>query len=307
MVPQLPEPDRHPSPAPSGWPTVARAAVSPSAAIVTAAGFVIGLAAQGLTLAIVLAVVAWLGRMVVAIARARRPLRRLPLVAIDPYAVSEPWRQYVRQALAARQRFDQAVTKWPAGPLQDRLVLLQPRLGRATEEVWSLAQQGAALDGVVRGVPTGAIRPSIEELSAQLRQVQAERQQASASDRQAALDRSEEAIAAQLRAANQSDAARAAVLDRLRLLTARLDEAVTQLLALGLERPQEGSAEEVAASVDALLDEIGALQQGLKEVEAAASGAEARGPEEIRPGPAGSLPPPAPPASGLPSAPPAPS
>src|SRR6516165_10049107 len=108
MLLQVPEPARHPSSAPKGRSssepdrraTLARAAVSPSAAIVTAAGFLIGLAAQSLTLAIVLAVVGWLGRMVVAIARTRRRGRRLPLVTIDPFAVSEPWRQYVRQAMA---------------------------------------------------------------------------------------------------------------------------------------------------------------------------------------------------------------
>src|SRR6516165_12788368 len=100
MLPQRPDPVRHPGPAPDRRASLARAAVSPSAAIVTAAGFLLGLAAQSLTLAIVLAVVAWLGRMVVAIARTRRRGRRLPLVTIDPFAVSEPWRQYVRQAMA---------------------------------------------------------------------------------------------------------------------------------------------------------------------------------------------------------------
>jgi hypothetical protein len=275
---------------PNAWPRLARAAVSPSAAIVTAAGFLIGLAAQSLTLAIVLAVVAWLGRMVVAIARTRRRGRRLPLVEIDPYAVSEPWRQYVRQALAARQRFDEAVSKWPPGPLHDRLQLLQPRLAQATGEVWTVAQQGAALDGTVRGVPTGAGRPSVEQLSTELRQMQAERQQNPAPDHQAALARSEEAVAAQLRAARRSQTIRDQVLDRLRLLTAQLDEAVTQLLALGLERQTgDGSVEEVAGSVEAVLDEIGALQQGLREVGAASSGTETPG--QVGPGAAGILPP----------------
>jgi hypothetical protein len=287
MLPQVPEPVRHP--------TVARAAVSPSALVVTAAGFLIGLAAQSLTLAIVLAVVAWLGRMVVALAQARRRGRRLPLVTIDPVAVSEPWRQYVREALAAEQRFDQAVAQWPEGPLRDRLALLQPRLRRATGEVWTIAQQGAALDGTVRGVRIGTARPSIDQLSGELRAVQAERQQTSAADRQAALARSEEAIAAQLRAARRSEAVRSDVLDRLRLLTAQLDEAVTRLLSLGLDRPSEaGTVEEVAGSIDALLGEMDALQQGLQAAEAAAAGAGAATagsvPEASSQAPGGALP-----------------
>ncbi len=287
MLPQLPEPVRPPSSVPERRARLARAAISPSAAIVTAAGFLIGLAAQSLTLAIALAVVAWLGRMVVALMQTRR---RLPLVEIDPFAVSEPWRQYVRQSLAARQRFDAAVAQWPPGPLHDRLVFLQPRLGQATAEVWTVAQQGAALDGTVRGVRTGPPRPAIEQLSTELQAIQAERQQNPGADREAALARSEEAVAAQIRAARRSDATRTEVLDRLRLLTARLDEAVTQLLALGLDRPaREGSVEEAAGSVEAVLEEIGALQQGLREAGAAASGVEPPG--EARPGPAGRLPP----------------
>lgn len=290
MLPQRPDPVRHPGPAPDRRASLARAAVSPSAAIVTGAGFLIGLAAQSLTLAIVLAVVAWLGRMVVAIAQTRR---RLPLVEIDPIAVSEPWRQYVRQALAARQRFDEAISKWPPGPLHDRLTMLQPRMGQATEEVWSVAQQGAALDGTVRGVSTGPTRPSSEQLSMELRQIQAERQQSPAPERQAALARSEDTVAAQLRAVHRSETTRAEVLDRLRLLTARLDEAATQVLALGLDRPPgEGSVDEVAGSVEAVLEEMGALQQGLREAGAAASGVQS--PREAPPGPARVLPPPEP-------------
>jgi hypothetical protein len=286
MLPQLPEPVRHPS--------VVRAAVSPSAIILAAAGVGIGLAAGSVTLAVILGAVAWLGRMTYAVYRSRRKRRRLPVVTIDPFAVPEPWRQYVRQALGARQRFDQAVSQWPAGPLHDRLLLLQPRIGQATEEVWAVAQRGAALTGTVRGVPSGAAQPSIVQLSTELRRVQRERQQTEAPDRQATLGRSEEAIAAQLRAARRSEEAQAEVLDHLRLLTARLDEAVTQVAQLGLDqRVGDGAVDQVAGSVDALGEEISALHQGLRAAEAASSGAEA--PVGELPGPAPVLPPVAPP------------
>ena len=67
------------------------------------------------------------------------------------------------------------------------------------------------------------------------------------------------------------------MLDRLRLLTARLDEAVTQLLELGLEQAGgavEGSADAATGSIDALLDDIAALHEGLREAGAASSGAD---------------------------------
>ena len=84
-------------------------------------------------------------------------------------------------------------------------------------------------------------------------------------------------MAAQLRAARRTDEVTGELLDRLRLLTARLDEAVTQLVELGLEptgTAVEGSADAATGSLDALLDDISALHEGLREAGAASSGAQ---------------------------------
>jgi hypothetical protein len=257
---------------------VGRAAVSPSAFVVAAAGVGIGLLAQSVVLAVVLGLGAWLVRLLVAALRAgpRRP--RLPVVTIDPYAVPEPWRQYVRQAQSAQQRFDSSLATWPEGPLKDRLLMLQHRLHEGVNEVWVVAQRGAALGGTV----AGKSQRSVVQLSAELRQVQAEQQRTPAAHpadpgRRQALARSEEAIAAQLRAAHRTEEAKAEVLDRLRLLTARLDEAVTRLLELSLEPaggPVEGSADAATGSIDALLDDINALHEGLREVGGGSSATE---------------------------------
>lgn len=299
MLPKVPAPDRHPVPAAGPQPAspaevrraVRRAAVSPSAVVVAAVGVGIGLLAQSVVLAVVLGVGAWFARLVVAALRARSKGHRLPVVTIDPYAVPEPWRQFVRQAQSAQQRFDSSLATWAAGPLRERLVLLQPRLEEGINEVWVVAQRGAALGGTALG-GTGAGRgqTSVAQLSAELRQVQAEQQRTPASDHQQALRRSEDAIAAQLRAAHRTEEVKGEVLDRLRLLTARLDEAVTQLLELGLERA--GSAVEISAdaatgSIDALLDDIAALHEGLREAGAAASGPPAVEPTTAARGPAG--------------------
>jgi hypothetical protein len=281
MLPQVPEPDLHPVPAGGGQSTspaqvrraVRRAAVSPSAIVLAAAGVGIGLLAQSVVLAVVLGAGAWFVRLLVAAMRApgRRP--RLPVVTIDPYAVPEPWRQYVRQAQSAQQHFDASLSTWPAGPLRDRLLMLQPRLREGVNEVWVVAQRGAALGGTV----AGKSQPSVVQLSAELRQVQAEQQRTQAPDRQQALARTEEAIAAQLRSAHRTEDARSELLDRLRLLTARLDDAVTQLLGLGLEQAAgsaEGLADAATGSIDALLDDIAALHEGLREAGAASAGAQ---------------------------------
>ena len=286
MLPQVPAPDGHLVPATgtaAASPAeirqaVRRAAVSPSALVLAAAGVGIGLLAQSVVLAVVLGVGAWFARLVFAALRARRRRPRLPAVTIDPYAVPEPWRQYVRQAQSAQQRFDSSVATWSAGPLRDRLIQLQPRLAAGVNEVWVVAQRGAALGGTAAGSGHLSVaQPSVVQLSTELRRVQAEQQRTRGSDRQQALARSEEAIAAQLRAAHRTEEAKNEVLDRLRLLTARLDEAVTQLLELGLEQAGgsvEVSADAATGSIDALLDDIGALHEGLREAGAAAANAD---------------------------------
>jgi hypothetical protein len=255
-----------------------RAAVSPSAAIVTAAGVGIGLSEQSVVLAVVLGAGAWLGRMAVAVAQAGRRRRKAerPTTDADPWAVPEPWRQYVRQALASRQRFDQTVAQLPPGPVHDRLLVLQPRLWEATEEVWSVARRGSTLGGSASTNALGGAPPSVETLSTELRRVQAERAGASPSDRSVALARSEEAIAAQLRAAHRAQEVKAQMLDRLRLLTAGLDDTVTRVLELSLAQAAggaDGSLEAATGSVDALAEEITALRQGLQEASQASTGA----------------------------------
>ncbi len=298
MLEPVPGPDRHPvgaSGAPSASPAVIRravrrAAVSPSALVLAAAGVGIGLLAHSVVVAVVLGLGAWFVRLAVAALRAGPKRPRLPLVTIDPYAVPEPWRQYVRQAQSAQQRFDSSLATRPSGPLKDRLLMLQPRLREGVKEVWVVAKRGAALGGTVAGKG----QPSVGELSAELRQVQAEQRRAPGAHptdpgRQQALARSEEAIAAELRAAHRTEEAKGEALDRLRLLTARFDDAVTQLLELGLE-PGEGTAVGAAdvatRSVDALLDDITALREGLREAGAASSGAEPTMPTESAGGPA---------------------
>jgi hypothetical protein len=258
----LPEVVRHPD--------TARAAVSPAAIAVTAAGVAIGLfAAHSVVVAVVLGVVAWTGRMAVAmLGRARRAKKAKPKPAQpDPWSVPEPWRQLVRQALAAQSRFDQAVAEWPPGPMRDRLVSLQPRVYADVDQVGLVARRGAALSGWSPAGSAAGGRPSAAELSDQLRRIEAERASAgpTASGRQDALARQEEAVAAQLRAVRGADQAAALVHDQLQLIVARLDEAVTSILLLGAESAGAGSSDALAASLDSVMDEITALHQGLAE------------------------------------------
>jgi hypothetical protein len=266
MLQRLPEPVRHPS--------VARAAVSPSAIVLTGGGVAIGAAEHSIVLAVVLGVVGWSARMVAAVVRSarRRAARPRPEI-IDPWAVPEPWRQFVRQAVDTQTRYDQLVGQRAAGPLQDRLVLLRPRVEQAVHEVWALAGQGAAMGGpTVAG--TGP-RPSVAQLSAEMARVQSERHRLGSIEdagappgRGASLDRAEEALAAQLAARRQAEDAVQLLTDRLRLLTARLDAAVSSLASLAVAGGDLGATEQVVGAVDALVEEIGSLRRGMDEAAA---------------------------------------
>jgi hypothetical protein len=250
-----------------------RAAVSPTAIIVTAAGVGIGLLANSPILAIVLGVGAWCGRMVAAwVAQRRRARRARPKPAdLDPWSVPEPWRQLVQQALAAQTHFDQTIRDWPEGPIKERLVALQPRVYVSVEQVGSIAKRGAALGGWSGGVAIAG-RPSADQLSEQLRQVTEERQQLGeqASQRDAVLARTEESIAAQLRAVRNAEEAAVMTHDRLRLLVATLDQTVTSMLALGVDGAESG-AEILETSLSFVSDEIAALHRGLTDATSSAN------------------------------------
>jgi hypothetical protein len=274
-VSNLPVPTR-----PARSQSLARVAVSPSAAMATAAGVGIGALEQSFVLAVVLGAGAWAARMITAVvtrARRERAARPRP-AAVDPWSVPEPWRQLLRQAGDAQSRFDQTVDTWPAGPIRDRLVLLRPRLYANVGEMASLAHHGAALSGwSPGGAPNARARPSRAQLSDGLRQAEAERQRLgpNAPSREASLARAAEALAAQLRAARNSEDASRSVEDHLRTVVARLDEAVTELLVLatggGSERGPgpmtPTAADTLEGSLDGLRDEISALHQGLQDAQ----------------------------------------
>jgi hypothetical protein len=265
-MPNLPEPIRHPS--------VVKAAISPTAVAVTAAGVLIGVLAQSLVLAIILGVGAWTSRMVAAVilgSRRRRAARPRP-AQLDPYSVPEPWRQLVRQASDAQKRFDETVAGWPAGPIRDRLLFVQPRLWDDVRQVGTLASRGAALAGWNQGVQSTG-RPSSKQLAEQLRRTEEERRRLGpgSTSREAALDRTEEAIAAQIHALHEASEAEALVLDRLRTIVARLDQTVTSLLLLGVEGG-ETQAEALGSSLDDIRAEITSLSEGLAETTGTSGG-----------------------------------
>jgi hypothetical protein len=245
-------------------PSLARAAISPAALVVTLAGALIGLATHSWPLAVALAVLAWLGRMTAAVVVRRRHLAaaRPRPAELDPWSVPAPWRGLVDQAARAQDRFDQALADWPEGPIRDRMTAVQPRLWEQMAAVADMARTGASI---------GSSPRSSEDVSGQLRAVQQERAGLgpAGGGRAAELGRREEALAAQLRSARKAEEASRDLFDRLETLVARLDGTVTDLLSLRADSQAAAGSEPLEAALDGLGDEITALRAGLAAVAAA--------------------------------------
>jgi hypothetical protein len=238
--------------------------VSPTAALATAAGAGIGVLDHSVVVGVVLAAAGWTGRMLAAIVTGRRRARAaLPHPAeLDPWSVPEPWRSLLQQAATAQARFDQVVHEWPPGPTRDRLEDLRPRVYAEVGELGTLARQGAAASGWT-GATFAAAGPSAGQLGAELERLRVERTRlGSPSQRAAELTRREEAVAAQLRAAHRGQEVSDEIQDRLRRAVARLDQTVTELLAMGAA---EGDSDGVARAVDELSDGISSLRAALTE------------------------------------------
>src|SRR5436309_14797821 len=118
-------------------PKVARAMMSPSGIVLAGAGAAVAIA-SGLGAAGVLVVGAgaWAARVAAAIPREPRPGEH-----VDPFALKDPWRRSVQQAVKAQRRFDGAARSAAPGALRDRQNEIGQRLDEALQECWRLAKQ----------------------------------------------------------------------------------------------------------------------------------------------------------------------
>ena len=232
-------------------PRVARAAMAPSSILLAGAGGAVGiLAGWGVAGAVGLGVAGWAGRVLYAIPRGQRRTK------IDPFALKEPWRAFVRDALQARARFNEAVERTGSGPFHDRLSAIGERIGTGVEEAWRVAQLGQVLVDARRQI-------DVEAATRELATVRSD-----ADERWAAgssLAKTADALEAQLASAERMDKVVVDARDRLRLLNARLDEAVARAVELSVRTGDTAGVASLDTDVDALVDEMEALRLALDE------------------------------------------
>jgi len=232
-------------------PPVARAMFSPSGILLAGAGAGVAIA-TGLPLVVapVAGVAAWAARVLAAIPR-QRPTER-----IDPFAVPEPWRRFVVEALKAQVRYRQAIAGASAGAIRERLESIGARIDDGVEEAWRIARRGAQLEEARATIDEAEIRRELEAVMG------AQRGAGTGS----AAERTAAALRSQLEAAGRLDATIADARDQLQLLDARLDESVARATELSVRVGDVDELGPVGADVEGLVQEMEALRLALDDV-----------------------------------------
>jgi hypothetical protein len=227
-------------------PRTARAILSWRILLGIGVGAAVGVA--GLPIAAAIGIGAAVYAVSVATAMPERQVR----ASIDPFALSEPWRQFVQAAQRSRRQLRDNVGRVTSGPLHDRLDDIAGRLDRGIEESWSIARRGDEIDDIVRGLDPTRLRSRLTTL----------RQQAGATP----TESSAAAIASvesQLASADRLKALSASTADRLRLTQSRFDELVARAAEIAAGA---GDAGAYAHDVDDLVLELEALHLAMREL-----------------------------------------
>jgi hypothetical protein len=177
--------------------------------------------------------------------------RRRRRERIDPFTVHEPWRRFVQEALQARSRFAATVDRTPKGPLHDRLRAIADRIETGVDETWQIAKRGHHLVAARRQIDVADL------------------------DRRLADPDVEDAVARSLRSQREAVARMDAMIERteseLRVLDARLDEAVARAIELTARAGADASVVAgLGRDVDDLVTEMEALRLALDEADQAA-------------------------------------
>lgn len=136
---------------------------------------------------------------------------------IDPFTLSEPWRQFVQGAQRAGNRLHDTVDKVADGPLRQRLDDIVARLDSGLADAWQIARRGDEIDEAVRRLDPTALRSKLALLEAQ--------STANPSDDVAAAVGS---VERQLASADRLKELSQQTAGRLRLTQTRLDELVAR-------------------------------------------------------------------------------
>src|SRR5262245_1179394 len=141
--------------------TTARAILSWRILVGAAAGVIAGLLGVPWYGAALIAAVVYVGGVALSMPKPA------PRVQLDPFALSEPWRQFVQGAQRSKRQLTETVKSARAGPLRDRLQGIVDRLDGAIAEGGQIARRGDEIDKVVRSLDPTRLRSRLDTLESQ--------------------------------------------------------------------------------------------------------------------------------------------
>jgi hypothetical protein len=238
-------------------PRVARAIMSPTGILAAGGGLAVGLAAG---LPVVAAVGLGAGLWGLRVGVAMRPRTRGE--RIDPFTLQEPWRGFVQDALANRAKFRQAADRTRPGPLSDTLHEIAGRIDTGVDEAWQVAQRGHELVESRRQIDTVTIDRELSEATSD--------QERTPDDPN--VSSTVASLQAQRATAERMDRLVDSTRSQLRLLDARMGEAMVRALELSTAALDDRSLSSLSNDVDTLVTDMEALRQALDETQGTGGG-----------------------------------
>jgi len=174
---------------------------------------------------------------------------------IDPFVLSEPWRQLMQQAQASGRKLRATVTAADDGPLRATMEGIVEQLEHGLGEAWEIARRGDEIDDAVRRLDPTALRSKLETL-------RADRADSPSVEADAAIASVERQLETSERLKQQSAETAAS----LRLTQTRLDELVARASEV---RIGTVDTEAYRRDVDDLVIRLEALHQAVEETRTA--------------------------------------
>lgn len=228
-------------------PKVARTVAAPSSILLLGGAAALGILAAGPVGGVVLGLGAYAGRVLAAMPRRGHDDR------IDARSLRSPWRDYVQETQVAEARYTQVLDGARPGPLRSRLESIGLRIHDGVREAWRIAQRGQALEDGLHQLQPGQTRRALEQARAEARHRPSEHTR-----------RRVQSLESQLATAQRLQQVTRDAAEQLRLLDARLDEAVARAVELSLSG-NSGQLTGLGSDVDDVVGEMEALRQALDE------------------------------------------
>jgi hypothetical protein len=230
----------------------ARAITAPQAIVLGGLGTAVAIVAGApIAAAAAVGALAWGARVALGLPRRAHGDR------IDPFTLKTQWRKPVHEALQAQRRFDDAVRKADAGPLRERLSEIGQRIDTGVRACWRVAQRGEAIEDGLKTLDVEGTKRELVDVERDLRSAGADSR----------LQQTRESLRAQLHTAQRMIDAVQDARNQLRLLDARLDEAVTRAVELSLRSAPDADVSGLGSDVESLVTDMEALRSALEDVE----------------------------------------